>query len=268
MTVVYRGTQRRAKGGRQGAHAYTASLPVAIVYSAVPAGEWGTPPARFLKTSTVHAIDLDCRTALDMAHGETYLGFNDVLAYLDYGKPGGLTHAEARRILNYLHNRLMGKVKVGGQFQYKVYEPGGEEREGSLIEMFYGTTDVSAFRDDYWDGVEGDSEEDVFSIAEMLQADAFVFVDSPTFQKVAQRIGHDCIIYTDLFGGQYAAEDLKLGIDFEDLIEIGISWDLDHDRVNTITSYRPLSLRPIRVLWARPTRAVLRTVPLEGLFAP
>jgi hypothetical protein len=47
-------------------------------------------------------------------------------------------------------------------------------------------------------------------------------------------------------------------------IEIGPSWDLENEQVNTITSYRPLSLRPIRVLWARPTRAVLKS----GLFRP
>jgi hypothetical protein len=191
MTTVYRGTRRTIKAGRHGSHSYTDALPVALIYSAVPPGAWGKPPAHFLKTSTVHAIELDCRTALDMVNDETWLSFSDVLTYLDYGKPGGITRKEAGRILNYLHNRLTGKAP-GGEFQYKVYDPGGEEYEGDIMDMLRGVTAVAAFKRDFWDYTEGDDEEDVLSVATLLRADTFIYVDAPTFQKVAQRIGHDC----------------------------------------------------------------------------
>jgi hypothetical protein len=256
MTTVYRGTRRTIKAGRHGSHSYT-DLPVALIYSAVPPGAWGKPPAHFLKTSTVHAIELDCRTALDMVNDETWLSFSDVLTYLDYGKPGGITRKEAGRILNYLHNRLTGKAP-GGEFQYKVYDPGGEEYEGDIMDMLRGVTAVAAFKRDFWDYTEGDDEEDVLSVATLLRADTFIYVDAPTFQKVAQRIGHDCVIYTDVFqGGQYVAKDLLNLDDIEDIPEVGNAWDLDDDRVHTIATFRPLSPRPIRVLWAKRSLKIL-----------
>jgi hypothetical protein len=239
--IVYRGTTRKIKGGRRGAHSYTPSLEIAAIWSARPEASSFSRRAVFLPTTTVHANDLDCRNLLDMRGNHTNL--SAVLQLLQYGKPNGITDEEVLRVFNYLQNRVTGKAK-GGAFAYRIYDEDGDEVEEDLFSY-----PIANLRDEF-------SWSPSLDVAEGLVADTFIFVDAPRFQLVAKRLGYDCVRYADAFAGaEWAAPEL-LGKPAEDVEGVTYEYDLEMSLIPTFMTYRPLSLRPIRVLWSRPTARV------------
>ena len=252
--LLYRGTQtpnylRTARG----LPSYTPSLPVAVIYSAVPgAGIFHSGPqeAHFIKGSTVTAVEFKFKKVLDLRGDESgnYCSLADVIDALGFGR-GGINVDEVRKIYNYLHNRNTGKAK-GGEFSYKFYD---EDRETELDERdLLSLHDIVFGRNSIflWPAREEFEHDPTLEQAARLVADAFIFADSPAVRRVAAAQGFDAILYEDVCTGcGYAAEDL---FEVTDLESIGIDegWDIEMKDVPVHETYRPLI--DGRVVWQKP----------------
>jgi len=257
---LYRGTQSRELGGVRKMASWTPSLPVGVIYSARPGDPWGSK-SKFLPTSTVHVGELtDDHKVLRLCAGGygTYCSFREVLLLLEYGEPDGITDEEAKKILNYMHNRLTGRAK-GGEFLVKVVDEDGIELEEDDLPFSLRNpyTVVRAFRDEFdsWG----------LDVAEYLEADAFIYADAPKFLVAAQRLGYDAVSYEDVFlGGTYAARDL-LGCDVEDLQGVEENEDLEGNDVPTHETIRPIRADVIDVDESVPVSTMLPIVTCEGV---
>ncbi len=220
----------------RGAQSWSFSLPVAIIWSAKP-GDFlrGVKPS-FTSTSTVHIGTASAKNPLVLAV-ESHASFAEILASLKFRKKGGITEEEAVRVLNYLHNRLSGRAK-GGEFAYRVYDEDGEPRDERDLPLSFTNpaTLISNFRDDW----EVYDDNDQIDYAENLVADSYIFADAPRVQEAAKRLGHDALIYEDVFQGGTTAAEVLLGTDVDDLEGIEQGLDLEEEFVPMHQTYRPL----------------------------
>lgn len=250
---LYRGTQRQAIKGTKKVTSWTPSLPVAVIYSARPGDAWGSREAAFLPTSTVHIGDLKPRAkVLNLCGGGNYCSFGAVLKELQYEKPDGISHAEAIKILTYMHNRLIGKVG-GGDFTYRIEDEDGDEREFPLSLR---ETPLSMWRDEFdWDT----------DVVNELRADTYIFADAPAVRRAAIKLGFDAVQYDDVFsGGPSAAKEL-LGCDSIYQMEgVDKDWDLENEYVPLHTTIRPLHKDAIVNTESVSTESVLPEVVCEA----
>lgn len=259
---LYRGTQRPDIKGWQKLTSWTPSLPVAVIYSALPSDIFrGRGKAEFLEGSTVHMADLkEDAKILELCGGYHDCAWSHLMESLDFGKPEGITKEEAKRVLNYLHNRLIGKA-LGGEFNYKVYEvfedADWEEMDMMAeVDWLRGETLVSHFRD--FEIEEGNV---LGGVTMQLVADTFIFADAPMVRKVAKRLGYDALMYQDVFGGgPSAAKDLLGCEDIEDVPGISMEWDNLSDEEDAIATHD--TVRPLH----DETLTNLRSVPVEELL--
>lgn len=258
VQLVYRGTQRREQHGVRGATSWTDSLPVALIWAAVPADPWSSSRERqhahFIDTSTVHAAHLALHHPLVFDYNSASV--TDVLRALGYGAPNGITHDEARKVFNYLHNRIYGKA-AGGEFSYVIMDEDGDELDpdDAPFSLTGSSSYILDLRDEFeYAGIE---------VAERLQADVYVFFDSKTVQAVARRLGFDGFVYPDIFQGcEYAARDL-FGPDVEcdDVRGISDDRDVKGETVWTHRTYRPLVEGAVVDAWASPVEDLLPELP-------
>lgn len=250
---LYRGTQKpKAEIGVRGAPSYTPILEVAMVWSAMPGDLWARRKPSFLKGSTVHIAELNTDKILDLRGLGTYASLGDVLRKLDYDRHPDFH--ETLKIYNYLHNRIIGRAK-GGEFRYKVFD-GEEELDESDVpfDLRNPQTLISwEIRDDFY-------FEPTTEVSDRLVADTYIFADAPALQKAAKAIGYECIVYTDIFqGGETATQEL-LGIDWEDIPEMAVEYDIDDEEVPAHDTYRPLTKDAIIILESKPTSSVLASM--------
>jgi hypothetical protein len=250
MQTVYRGTQRETlEGVRKGA-SFAYSLPVAIIWSARPGDIWHNRKTQFLPTSTVHRAQIDARNPLELSD-ENYSTLGDVLRALQFGASDGITEDETRKIYNYLHNRIIGKAS-GGEFAYRVFDFDGEERDEDEVPLSFTNPEsmITLARDD-WDF------ESTVETAERLVADTYIFADAPAVQRVAMRLGHDVLVYPDVFqAGEDAAQEL-LGCRVSQLDGVSTARDLKGKRVPVHGTLRLLDPTSIIEIGGVPTTSLL-----------
>lgn len=247
--MLYRGTQKPDAKGVRGAASYTPSLPVALIWSAVPGDMWARRPANFLPTSTIHfaslATDADKVLRLSDSNHES---FSEVLGLLKYGEPSGIDQDGVLKILQYMHNRIIGKAK-GGEFRYIVLDEDGYPQDESDLPLSF--TNPMTLIGELKDAFEFDGRHFLVSHANRLTADTFIFADAPAVQRAALKLGYQAISYPDLFvGGETAAKQL-LDMEVEDLQGVQIQRDIDSDDVPTHETIRPLaksSVEPIKAV--------------------
>jgi hypothetical protein len=251
--LYYRGTRGRdPERSIRRSLSFTPSLPVALIWSAPPGDVWGRRPPAFTPSSTVHAAYLGIAKPLVLDDQESYMHLGDVLRLLRFEEAGGISEEQARRIYNYLHNRILGKAE-GGEFGYRVLdEDGGDLDEADVpLSFLMPATLISEARDD-WD------VEPTLETAGRVIADTYIFADAPAVQKAAVQLGYDGLIYRDVFlGGDSASREL-LGEDVEDLDGIEMQYDLkDDDEVPTHLTARPLGDAVVSYLWAAPSESLV-----------
>lgn len=257
---LYRGTQREKVKGHQKVTSWTPSLPVAVIYSAVPGDVWRSSRPYFPPTATIHSAHMDDDVkVLDLCGDYSHCSFERVMKLLKYGSPDGLTYEEGIKLAEYMHNRIVGRV-AGGEFSYVVFdedgEPLGEEeipfslQEPESIISWHFIPDFS-----------DDPEE----VAPLLWADAFVFADSATFRNVARRLGYKAIIYEDVFqGGEFAAPPL-LGCDVYELEGVAEGVEItENEEVPIHKTVRPLEAGVLSDFESVPTAEVLPEVTCEA----
>lgn len=259
--LVYRGTQRLDPGGVRGTQSWTDSLPVALIYSAVPADPWSSSrernKAHFIDTSTVHAAHLNMRNPLEITRNHTSM--SAIMRALRYGEPGGITDGEVSKVFNYLHNRMMGKAQ-GGEFAYVVYDDDGNEVDPQDRPFSFDMNDslIIEMRDAV--RYAGDM---ALTVADQIAADTYVYFDAKTVQAVAQRLGFDGFVYRDIFQGcEYAARDL-FGKNTDCRLFEGIdsTRDVKGETVFTHRTYRPLVEGAVVDAWAAPVETLLSELP-------
>jgi hypothetical protein len=253
MTIqtVYRGTQLPTIEGVRKGQSFAYSLPVAIIWSARPGDIWARRPnAQFLETSTVHRVQVDAKNPL-MLSTRNHTTLADILRALQFGKPDGITDDEVRKIYNYLHNRIIGKA-AGGEFSYMVVDEEGDERDEDEVPLSFRNPQsmITLARDD-WDFAPG------LDTAEFLIADTYIFADAPAAQRVAMRLGHDVMIYPDVFqGGEDAAKEL-LGCAVHELDGITEEIDLKGENVPEHGTLRLLDPASVIDIASAPTASFL-----------
>lgn len=225
---IYRGTQRTAIEGCKKLLSFAPSLDVAMIYSAHPGDVWSRRPAGFLPTSTIHIVEMPNARILNLGEGDNFASFSGILRQLRFGEEHGITEEEARKILNYLHNRLTGRVP-GGEFTFKITDEDGDEVE---FDFSFRETDISQFRDEHfeWD----------HDTASQLEADTFIFADAPAVRTVARRLGYDALSYEDVFSGAVTAAPQLLGREVEDLEGVEMNFDIEGRDVPVHQTIRPL----------------------------
>ncbi len=249
-TEVFRGTQLPSIGGLRRGLSFTPVLFVAATYAARPGANGG--PARFVPGSTLHRATHTGRV-LVLPNAPT-LGMDDVLSALGHGKPDGITDEEVRKIFNYLHNRRTGKA-TGGDVEVAVLDEDGEPREEEDlgIGLFSSMSPALVFRDE-WD------DDPSSELAAYFRASTYGFVDSPSFQAVAQRLGYGAVIYADFFeGGIRAAEEL-FGCDICDIAGIDEGETISGESVPTHPTLRILDPSQIHDATAMPIASVLPSI--------
>jgi hypothetical protein len=257
IETVYRGTQRESITGVRKGLSFTPSLPVAVIWSARPSDVWSNRRTQFLPTSTIHVAEVDVRQPLVLGDHNS-LGLDDVLQLLDFGTEGGISEDEVRKIYNYMHNRIIGKAE-GGEFAYVVLDEDGNPRDEDEVPWSFTRPEtlISLARDD-WDN------DPSLATAAQLQADAFIFADAPTVQKVAARLGHDAIVYQDVFAGGKSASKELFGVPVEALDGVKMRYDLDNKLVPTHWTLRPLDAGVIVDVASVPTTEVLRSLEMRS----
>ena len=261
--LLYRGTQRYVTSGVRGATSWTDSLPVAMIWSAVPGDAWASSRERrvthLIETSTVHAAKLTLRQPLVIEWMSSSIG--DVMRALSFGEPGGITGDEVLRIFNYMHNRMIGKAQ-GGEFKYIVYDEDGDEVDPNERDFTLDIND-SLIRDVRGEFDYAHSAEDQFAIADRIAADGYIYWDSKTVQTVLRRLGFDGVIYPDVFQGcEYAARDLfGKDVSCEDMIGVAQDMDINGDEVFTHLTYRPLDEGAAVPVWNELTTTLLPELP-------
>lgn len=262
MKTYFRGTLSpdTSKTALGGAQSWTPCLGAAIVWSARPPSPWSSVPgydrARFEVGSTVTAAEVSAAKVLDLGGPDQSVG--EVLRALLFGDEGGITHDEAMRVFNYMHNRLIGKAR-GGEFKYRVLDSDGEAMDPEDVPLSFSAPEtlISMARDDF----EYADSDDALAEADRVIADTFIFADTPIVQKVARRLGFDAIVYLDAFGGGPAALRDLMGLTPEEvdcLVEhedpFGDDW-----RDGSLwyhETLRPLSDDIVRIEWSEPAPKV------------
>lgn len=270
--MYFRGTvtKEQEKTALGGAPSWTPCLGAAIVWAAVPPNVWSSSKeaqsARFAEGSTVTAAKISAAKVLDLGGPDQSLG--EVLRALSFEKDDGITTDEAMRIFNYMHNRLIGKAR-GGEFKYRVFDADGEAMDPQEVPLSFSMPEtlISMTRDDF-DLARPDTLPTTpaqakrarvaarLAEADRVSADAFIFADTPTVQKVARRLGFDAIVYLDAFGGGPGALRDLMGIDPEQvdcLTEEDDPFSDDDWRQNTLwlhETLRPLSDDIVKVEWS------------------
>jgi hypothetical protein len=249
LETVYRGTQYKAIEGARKGLSFAYSLPVAIIWSARPGDIWGRREPQFLPTSTIHIAQLEIKKPFVIEEPFTSLG--DVLRRLKY--PRGIADDDVRKIYNYLHNRIIGKVP-GGDFSYVVLdEDGGEPRDEDEVPLSFRSPQslISLARDD-WDNDPG------LDTADLLQVDTFIFADAPAFQRAAVAAGYDAMVYMDVFQGGEHAAPILLKQDVYDLEGVTEEQDIQGEYVPAHMTLRPLDLNIIVEVTSIPTVDVVQ----------
>ena len=248
----YRGTQLRRVKGVHKLPTYTPSLPVAVIWSSEPP-DWNRA-ASFLPTSSVHQIRTDIRNPLILSQ-ENYESLSSILRSLRYGTPEGISIDEVVRIYNYLHNREIGKAR-GGQFNYKgynVYEDFEEVDDYDVpLSIIRPQTRISWYLRDAFE------DEPSIRTAQNLEADTFIFADTPAVQRAAIALGYDALFYPDVFAGGTVSEEL-LGCPVEFLDDVWEDMDIEMDDVPSHWSVRILDPRVIKQTITTPTEVILET---------
>ncbi len=253
--ILFRGTTRPGVQGVSKSFSYTPSLPVAIIWSALPGSAWGERKTAFLPTSTVHFAQLRTQHVLDLGANAATLG--GILRALHYEEPGGITHAEVLKVFNYLHNRIVGKAP-GGEFKYKQIDEDGEEVEEFSLRY----SGVQLFKEEFdWTG--GGVE-----IADRFVADTFIFADAPAVQRAARALGYEAIQYEDVFAGGTSAAPELLGLEVEELQGVDESMDIEDDVVPVHDTYRALTDTAIVPTGAVRTAELLRRLKRSDLMTP
>lgn len=255
--LYYRGTQRPDPGHTvRSSLSFTPCLGAALIYSAVPGDVWSNRKTTFAPGSSVSAAVLDKDPALILGDGETYASVGEVLRALKYEREGGITHDEALKVYNYLHNRLIGKAK-GGDFGYVYTDEEGEVVEDVPLSFMRPESVISYHAKEEFDGGDG------LAAADRLVVDAFILADTPVVQRVAVRLGFKSILYTDVFsGGEYAAKEL-LDLDVHDLACVMDCIDLEDESVPCHETVRPLSGAGIDYQWTLPSEEIRNRVLAE-----
>lgn len=221
---------------------YTPLATAAAIYSGKSGDIFGQSPPELRRTSTVQPAFVRARKPLSIPH--IYTTFGDVLRELHYGEPDGITDEEVKLVLNYLHNRVVGATGeyAGGGVDYKILDEDGEEVEADLGDLLHSRTQVLNLRDEIgW----ANSTEEVLELADTLHAPTYVFADSPTAKRVAERLGYDAFVYSDLFSPGESAEML-FGKSGEDLEGIEQDWGLEDQEILGIQTVRPFSEEQVR----------------------
>lgn len=236
---LYRGTQTSSVKGVREALSYTPSLPVAIIWSAHPGDTWGNLAPHFLPTSTVHRAKLNTKKILELSE-YTHATFGRILRKLKYGRPGGIDDREALKILQYMHNRIIGKAR-GGEFKYAVLDEEGEHLDPEEVPLSFTdpVTLISEVKDEF-QSASFDGIKEALTVADRIEADTFIFADAPAVTRAALKLGYEVMWYPDVFaGGEFGAPPL-LGMNVEDLQGVEMDYDIEDDEIATHDTYRPL----------------------------
>jgi hypothetical protein len=254
--IVYRGTQHRSVEGALKSLSFTDSLPVAVIWSAMPGDEWANRPTKFLESSTVHAYDIHPRSTLALGGDEPGMSLGDLLRTLGY--PNGISPEETRKIFIYLHKRLLGRTKGGGLFNYLyVDEEGNEYTDDDL--SFSLTDPETMLSKALWDWDGEFEDEAIVNVADKLYIDTFAFADTPAVQRAAIKLGYDSIAYVDAFVGGTDASKVLFGVPVKDLVGVRMEWDFvaGNRKIPTHLTLRVLDERIIKQRWSFPTKEVL-----------
>lgn len=181
-----------------------------------------------------------------------------VLRVTGYGKPNGIPDVEVRKILNYLHNRVMGKIAGHNpEFQYRVRDPeqgddkDSEDMELDLGDLLRGRTSFLVLRDEL-------DYEDPLEVGERLVADTYVFVDAPAVQRAAKAYGLGALRYLDVFEGGITAAPALFDREVDDLDGIDRVLDLEGEDVPVHVTVRPLV--SVETLGSRPSAELVDVI--------
>lgn len=258
--ILYRGTQTPEVKGHLKSASYTPSLPAAIIYSARP-GPWGTDP-EFLSTSTVHIARLETDKILELSpYADT--SFQDILRLLRYEKKNGIDIDEAVKILQYMHNRILGRTQ-GGEFKYKVVDDFGHELDPDDVpfSLTMPETLISQFKDDF------ELEQSIDEAETSLVADSFIFADAPAVGRAARKLGYEAIKYPDVFAGAEGVSEKLLGIPVDRLQGIREEEDIDYDPVPMHDTIRTLVEGAVVPVESIPTLKLLKRLDKADLEQP
>lgn len=245
--AIFRGTQRTDPGGILRSSSWTDSLGVAVIWSARPGDAFSYSEefrrATFLSTSTVHEARIAASRVLHLSD-QTYMSLGDLFGALPFSE------AEAKKVFNYLHNRIIGKAS-GGDFEYEYRNEFDEpmDSEDLPFSLLHPVTLMSEAREDWdWQGSE---------VADRVLVDTYALADTPAVQRAAIAAGFEALSYWDVFaGGEYGAREL-LGVEVEQLDHVSTLWGLDGRYVPTHWTYRPLVASAIQIVGSVPTASLL-----------
>lgn len=255
--VLYRGTQRPSTGGRFAIESWTPSIGVAVIWSGQPGNPYAHDKAlrktNLLPTSTVHAGCLPTGAKIvDVAMDESHVSLGHVLRLLGAGESDGIPFDEVRKILNYLHNRAIGKVRgANPEFGYRIGEPDDDGFELDLGDILRGRTAFLALRDEL-------EFRDALEVGDELVADTYVFMDAPAVQRAAVARGIGALRYLDVFEGGITAAPALFDREIDDLDGIDRVLDLEGEDVPVHVTVRPLV--PVTLLGSRPSRELVDSI--------
>jgi hypothetical protein len=256
--IVYRGTQLATVTGKLRSTSWTDSLPVAIIWAAVPGDVFSSSHAarhaHFVPTSTVHEARVTAPDAKVLKMGD-YTSLT--IGYLNRLLPSPMPDDEIRKIYNYLHNRLIGKVS-GGEFEYQWTDDEGNPVDEDILpfSLTQHFTLISEARDEW----EYDKQS-----ADRFEVDAYALADSPAVQRAALAAGYEALSYRDVFqGGEWASKRL-FNEEVDNLDGVEMERDIKSELVPTHWTYRPLVPSAIEIVRSLPAEEALHA---SGLVQP
>lgn len=227
--TLYRGTRKPGDSkGYLGTESYTESPDVASIYAGTPPRDWDQK-ATYQPGANVFAVHLHMHNPLRLPHSS--MRFGDYLRALQYGKPNGITHDEATKVLNYLVNRKVGKVKAG-DFNYEIHNEDDLDNEEDF-ELWSNPLSVLRY------GFKADAD---FETADRLHVDTFALVDAPRTKIAAERLGHDGIIHGDVMDGAEGAAPELLGKPHTEMAGLKTAWNKEA----THLTYRPFKPEQVK----------------------
>jgi 8-oxo-dGTP pyrophosphatase MutT (NUDIX family)/RimJ/RimL family protein N-acetyltransferase len=245
--VLYRGTRRAGNPhGALSTRSYTDSSDIGSIYSGTPGPSY-KGGSKFGEGANVFPVHMVLKNPLDLTKHGPQMSFGHYLRAMKYGKPNGMTHEEAVKVLNYLSKRHVKDMNMDGESSFKVnagMDPWNKVPYEDQSGFMHMSTPLMQARDDFKD-METDTKS-AFKHADNIRADTFAFVDAPRTPVVGKRLGYDGIIHRDIFQGVTEAAPNLLGKDPGEIQALSREYDHladpeDHgaDELQTHITYRP-----------------------------
>lgn len=255
--TFYRGTKEREDRTKLAAKSWTPSIDVAAVYSSAISGDGYVNNFKFVPGSTIHAAEISAARTLDYITYGHQCDFPSLISALGYKLQGGMTEEEARKVLRFLHKRMLGLLKGYPEFAAEAWGSSEERDDEEPLHVGIDFRSQPTCISEYEGLWGGDRQYDGGPI---MALDVFAFVDCPTVIEVCERLGIQAVLYADAFDAGRSASKKLFGLsgdDPEELLGVEEKYnEIDFERTWVNETIRPLSGASVRPLWTRPTSEV------------